>query len=717
LILLPKSLAQQKAMLRKERDMSGHLPLRVLEAIAFDTETTGLDASQARLLQLGAVRLKAGGLGADMFESKVDPGVPIPAASTRIHGLSTDHLAGGPPFTQAYARFRAYAADHVLIGHHVGFDLAILARECTLARVEPPRNRVLDTRLLAEICFPRLGSFTLDALASHLGLDVSNRHDALADAQVTGRLFLALVPKLKEKGIRTLAEAEAACKTLTSVLESYSRAGWVEPLAVAGQDAALARIDAYPFRHRVRDIAHRPPVIVSAQTRLGEAVTVMAEKGISSVFVTLPETSETGIITERDVIRLIGKTGRDVLDQPLSSLASRPLMSVPADAFIYRAIGRMERHHIRHLGVVDETGAMIGALSARDLLRLRSSDALALGDAVDTANSLADLEATWARMPHVAQRLSEEGVSASEIAAVVSREIGALTRRAAMEAEAQMQAEGHGGPPGPYAVLLLGSGGRGESLLIPDQDNAIIHADTDRSEHAGTWFIQLGRKMNQILDEIGIPLCKGHVMAGNPAWNGGLEQWRERFRHWTETVDPEDLLSVDIFFDFRLVAGDATLATALRSEALAHARHGLAMIKLLAKQLENWSPPVGFLGRIVTDDGRVDLKKGGLFPIVAAARCLALSHGMAERGTLERLRALMDAKIGAESDLAKLAHLHTVLESLILKQQLHDIAAGKPPTTTVEIKTLSREELSALKEGLSHLRIVPALVRDLLFSL
>lgn len=697
--------------------MTRHLPLRALEAVVFDTETTGLDASQARLLQFGAVHLKAGGLGAEPFECKVDPGVPIPAASTMIHGLSAQSLAGAPSFPQAYARFREYAGDHVLIGHNIGFDLAILARECALAGVDAPRNRVLDTRLLAELCFPRLGSFALDALASHLGLAVSNRHDALADAQLTAKLFLTLIPTLQDKGIRTLAEAETACKNLTNALESYSRAGWVEPLAGPGQDLALARIDAYPFRHRVRDIATMAPVMMPAHTRLSDAIALMAEKGISSVFVSFTDTTDTGIVTERDVIRLIGQQGRDVLDQPLSKFASRPLLSVPAEAFIYRAIGRMERHSIRHLGVVDETGAMIGALSARDLLRLRSSDALALGDAIDTANSLTDLATAWARMPQVARRLRDEGVTAGEIAAVISREIGALTRRAAKEAEGQMRAQGHGNPPGPYAVLLLGSGGRGESLLTPDQDNAIIHAATDKPELAGKWFIQLGNRMNRILDDVGIPLCKGNVMAGNPAWNGTFEQWQERFRHWTETVDPDDLLSVDIFFDFRFVAGDAALATTLRTKALERARNGLAMVKLLAKQLESWSPPLGFLGRIITDEGRVDLKKGGLFPIVAAARCLALSHGIAERGTVERLRALKAAEIGAESDLNKLIHTHEQFETLILNQQLQDSAEGRPPTTRVDIKQLTSEELAALKEGLSHSRIVPALVRDLLFSM
>ncbi len=139
-------------------------------------------------------------------------------------------------------------------------------------------------------------------------------------------------------------------------------------------------------------------------------------------------------------------TAREPRETP-SEIATRPLLTVPAEAFIYRAIGRMERRHIRHLGVVDEAGALVGALSARDLLRLRASDALALGDAIDTANTPADLARAWARLPSVIGRLRVEGVSAAECAGVIAREIGALTRRAAMDAEKRLEARGLGPAP------------------------------------------------------------------------------------------------------------------------------------------------------------------------------------------------------------------------------------------------------------------------------
>ena len=696
--------------------MSDSVPLIALDAVVLDTETTGLDPVKVRILQVGAVRLARGKL-AETFERKVNPGVPIPPETTKVHGLTAEILRGAPRFCDIHPELAAFAGPHVLIGHNIGFDLAVLERECALAGLPTFWTHILDTRFLGELCFPRLGGFTLDKFASHLGLDITDRHDALGDARLTAQIFLALVPILKTRNIRTLIEAEAACRRLTEALDSYSRAGWAEPVRPkAAPDSVLSRIDAFPFRHRVRDIASQPPAWIGPGLPLGAAIRVMAEKGISSVFVSAEEANLTepiGIITERDVIRLVGLDGPACLTRPSAELANRPLETVPADAFIYRAIGRMELKHIRHLGVVDEDGAMIGAISARDLLRLRASDALALGDAIDQSQTIGDLAAAWGRLPLVARRLLSEGVTAPEVAAIISREIGALTRRASREAERGMIEAGRGPAPAAFAVLVLGSGGRGESLLIPDQDNAVIHA----GDEADTpWFLEHGTRMNAILDDIGIPLCKGGVMAGQPAWNGTREAWRRRILGWTETVDPADLLAVDIFFDFRFVEGDAALAADLRQEALAAAHQARPMIKLLANQIGSWSPPLGFLGRIQTEDGRVDLKRGGLFPIVALARCLALSHAIGHRNTLDRLKSLRELKIGAERDLVMLEDAQGAFSGFILNQQIADIADGLPPTTRVELKRLSKEKQGELRERLSGLTIAPSLAHDLLFS-
>jgi CBS domain-containing protein len=175
----------------------------------------------------------------------------------------------------------------------------------------------------------------------------------------------------------------------------------------------------------------------------------LMERRVSSVFVAWEGAGEgaatpqdTGILTERDVLRAIASGGTAALDRPVKEFASRPLATVPADAFVYRAIGRMSRLKIRHLGAVDESGRIEGALSARDLLRLRAGEAVALGDEIDESADVHALAAAWAKLPAAARGLVVEGVEARDIAAVISRELGALTRRAAILGEARMREKG-----------------------------------------------------------------------------------------------------------------------------------------------------------------------------------------------------------------------------------------------------------------------------------
>ncbi len=696
--------------------MRAATPLIALEAVVFDTETTGLDPSSARMLQIGVCVVAEGVVRQERFATLIDPGIAIPPATTAIHGIRDEDVAGQPRFRDAFAAFEAFRAGRVVIGHTVGFDLAMLKRECGLAGLAFTPPPALDTRLLAEIAFPRLAGYTLEKLAAHLGIETSGfaRHDAAGDAGLTAAVFLALEPHLRTRGIRTLGEADQACRNLSAVATDQVRAGWVEPSA-RSSDEAMARIDPYPFRHRTGDVASPTPVMLQPDQTLHDAMRMMSEKRISSVFVGMPgqKASEIGILTERDVLRTLAARP-DAFADRIGTLASRPLASVPQDAFVYRAIGRMARLGVRHLAVVSEDGRVVGALSQRDLLRLRGGDAAAMGDSVDAATSVAGLAAGFARVPATARSLLEEGISASLIAAMVSREIGAMTRRAAELSVLKLEAAGLGPAPSPYAILVLGSGGRGESLLAPDQDNALVWAE-DVPE-AEAWFARFGAEMATLLDQAGVPLCKGGVMAREPGFRGSLQDWRRRIEGWATRNRPEDLLAVDIFYDFRVVAGDGHLAADLADIAFDVAARAPLLAKLLAGEVENYKPPLTLFGGLQAESGRVDLKKGGLFPIVAAARCLSLVHGVRVRGTVERLRALGTAGVGSSADFDMLIRAHGLIIGLLLEQQLKDIAAGAPPSNAIQLSTLEKARARELTEIVSRLRTVGTLVKDAMFK-
>jgi len=704
-------------------DPASATPLLALDAVVLDTETTSLDPARARIVEIGALRLVAGKLApAEKFHSLVDPRIPIPAESLKIHGIDSGRLQGAPDFPAAWKAASEFLGSAVVVGHTVDYDLAVIAAEAKRAGIAFHVPRALDVRILGEIARPNLSGFSLEHLAAWLGVSVEQRHSALGDALTTARIFTALVPLLRERGIRTLAEAEAACRKVADVIAAQGRPAIALPSpAHADAERTLARLDSYPYRHRIRDLMSKPPLYTAPEATLADAMRTLMEKRVSSVLVAPAGrsiagphlASESGILTERDVLRAIARDGAAALEKRVGDFANRPLAAVPADAFIYRAIGRMSRLRIRHLGAVDEAGRVVGALSARDLLRLRAAEAVSLGDEIDEASDVHELGRAWAKLAAVARALQVEGIGGRDVAAVISRELGALTRRAAMIGEERLLEAGQGGPPVPYAVLVLGSGGRGESLLAMDQDNAIIFADGEPEGPEDRWFAQLGTHVADILHEVGVPYCKGGIMAKNAPWRGSTRVWRERVASWITRSNPQDLLSVDIFFDLRAVHGDGAMAESLWRNSLDMAKGQLTFLKLLAENAGPLDPPLGFFG-IKTDNGRVDLKRGGLFGLVSAARLLALRFHVAERSTRARLEGVKALKIGGERDLEAMIDAHGVLLEAILAQQLIDIAAGRPPGNSVEVRRLSRPEQDRLKQALGNLKHVNHLERDLL---
>lgn len=696
-------------------------PLLSLSAVVLDTETTGPDAAKARIIQLGAVKLDQGKTGGRKLDMLINPDEPIDPAATRVHGIENADLSDAKRFIEIEPQLDAYIGRRVVIGHSVGYDLTVLRHEYELAgrHWQPPRS--LCTRLLTRATGTVLPDYSLDTIAGWLKLDITGRHTAIGDARATAQVFLALVPILRENGIRTLAEAESASRQFSSDVEQEHQAGWEagirapsETITGPGSMAALARIDSYPYRHRVRDVMSKPPVSVSSRTTLKAALNLLIDKGISSVFVEpVKSGGEFGIVTERDILRALHNDPDKGLSEPVTMAMSAPLDAVPEDVFVYRALGRMARIGVRHLGVHNRSGAICGALSSRDLLRQRATDALSIGDGIEQAEDSEALGAVWAELPVVAQSLVSEDVDPRKIASVISGELCALTKRAAELGEMRMAKAGLGPPPCGYAVMVLGSAGRGESLLAMDQDNAIIFENGEPGGTEDQWFEVLGNHIADILHETGVPYCTGGIMASKPDWRMSAANWNVRIRDWIRHSNPEDLLNIDIFFDGLPVHGDLSLGTGVWNEAfkLGHSSPGFQ--KLMAAVSANVSPPLGWFGRIKTGEGgRVDLKAGGLLPVFSGARVLAIRYDIRKRATPDRLAAAAGKPDTSAEDLNNITEAHKIILGAILEQQLEDIDSGIPLSNRIAVKRLTKEGQAQLRWALEQIEGMESAIGD-----
>jgi CBS domain-containing protein len=688
-------------------------PLIALDAVAIDTETTGLDARQARLIQIAALPLAGGRMRPeDRFERLVHPGIPIPRDAAAVHGITDALVANAPPFAEIAGNLEAYIGRAILIGYAIAYDLAVLEREYSIAARAVPRFRALDVRTLARLAAPSLADYSLEALCEWLEVKISGRHTALGDAKAAGEVFLALIPLLRAKSIRTLAEADAASRALAE-REAGATGGYL-PAAHAAVESApvLARIDSFPYRHRLRDVMSTPPAFAPPQTTAREAMRMLIQKRISSVFVPTPS-GAMGIVTERDLLRAIDAGGEAALAAPIGAFASAPLQTLSEDAFLYRAIGRLERLGFRHLGVTDQTGEIVGAVTTRNLLGHRATTAIVLGDAIDSAADAPALAAAWGRLTLMARSLMAEAVGPVTVCGVVSAEICAMTRRAAELAEEAMRNGGLGPPPVPYAVLVLGSAGRGESQLAADQDNAIIYAEGAEGGPEDRYFEQLATHMNETLDAAGVPFCKGGVMAKNRAWRKSVEDWHATIDKWMTGERATHLLNVDIFFDAVAVHGQAGLVDAVWSHAYDRAHAAIDFQNLLIESARERESPFGFFGRFRVDEkGRIDLKKYGLMPLFTAARVLSIRHDVRARSSTDRLRGAAAKGVVPWGAVEASIEAQRTLLASVLSQQLVDTEAGVPLSTRVAPDRLDKPHRQRLKTALRDVDTALELVAE-----
>lgn len=177
-------------------------PLKDLTFAVFDTETTGLMPNKDEIVQIGAVRVVNGRVvDGEALDLLVNPGRPIPPASTKVHGIFDDMVADAPGPADAVAQFHAFARDAVIVAHNAPFDMAFLqkhGRRTGLSFDHP----ILDTVLLSAVVYGTNEEHTLDALCTRLGITIPAqlRHTALGDAYATAEALSRLLPILVSQG-------------------------------------------------------------------------------------------------------------------------------------------------------------------------------------------------------------------------------------------------------------------------------------------------------------------------------------------------------------------------------------------------------------------------------------------------------------------------------------------------------------------------------------
>ncbi len=182
-------------------------PLNEIDFVVLDVEAIVASAKTARIIELGAYRVRGGQI-IDDFQTLINPEARLPRFIATMTGISDEMLAAAPKFAEIVNAWLDFAGDAVLVAHNSSFDLTLLNRE--IARVFPGyrlRNAELCTVSLARRLVSNSDGHNLDALADHFGIENPERHRAAGDALTTARILLCLLDQLEASGVRMLAEA------------------------------------------------------------------------------------------------------------------------------------------------------------------------------------------------------------------------------------------------------------------------------------------------------------------------------------------------------------------------------------------------------------------------------------------------------------------------------------------------------------------------------
>ncbi|MCM8594507.1 DUF294 nucleotidyltransferase-like domain-containing protein [Accumulibacter sp.] len=403
-----------------------------------------------------------------------------------------------------------------------------------------------------------------------------------------------------------------------------------------------SRRRAAPFSPYValRHLVRGQPLTAGPSTTVRDTLLLLDQRrGDAVVVVDQATRVPLGILTLHDVVRRIAIEGCD-LDAPVAGVMTSGLITIPADATAYQASVVMIRRGVRHLVLTDADGACYDVVSQGALYALPGAQSDELVRAILAAREIGELVVLAGQIRDFVGRLVVERVGADTLCQHISSLNDLLTVQVIELVAGQFDL-----PYVPWCWLVFGSEGRLEQTLVTDQDNGLIFAAESDEEAAGLRdaFLPFARAVNQALDTCGYPLCKGNIMASNPQWCLSADEWRKAFGMWLALPEPESLLHSSIFFDFRALYGQESLASELRGWLTERAWSYPIFLRGMTENTLNWESPLTWWNGFRYDGDKefphtIDLKKHGSRPFVDAARIHALARRIPDTNTCERLR-------------------------------------------------------------------------------
>lgn len=431
-----------------------------------------------------------------------------------------------------------------------------------------------------------------------------------------------------------------------------------------------------------------PALWLDASDPVLAAARLMKQHHASSVLINDP-TEGPGIFTRTDLIEFV-ISEQDAAVSPLGPLARRPLQTIQSSDFLYLAQLKMTTHTVQRL-VVMRGNEITGVLEQVELLSFLSNQSHIVLAQIERAGTLEELKAASTSMDELIGLLHGSGIKVTLIADLLCElRRHLLARTFSLLAPPEVLAH--------TCLLVLGSEGRGEQILKTDQDNALLI--DDGFEHPA--LESICQKFTSALLDFGYPPCPGGIMLSRPEWCCTRSQMRHRLLDWIRSASAENVMRLAIWADARAISGKAELLDEVRLSALPEL--DTPFLARFALPVLQFDVPLNMFSRLTTDAGsarnRLDLKKGGIFPMVHGVRSMAIQAGIHETGSLARIDELLARRLLAPEFAQDLRETLVFLQGLRLKHGQLALHAGRNADNLIDPAALSTLERDLLKDAL-----------------
>ena len=438
---------------------------------------------------------------------------------------------------------------------------------------------------------------------------------------------------------------------------------------------------------KVYDTYVHTPCIVDANTPIMTALKKMVNGKSKCIIVKNGPNYEHGIVTDSTIRKYVLFNNYDKF-APIGPIAIHPIISIKYDDYLSDALLLMTKNSIKRL-IVFKNEKVYGILEQLDLLSYFANHSHLVSIQIKKAKNIEELKYASLDFINIIKKLHAKGTKVEYISQLISE----LNEKIYEKLYEMIMPKNLANKA---ALLVMGSEGRKEQILKTDQDNALIIDDFEDEKEFEPYML----KLNKTLLDFGFPKCNGNIMVSNPYWRKRSKDFLSEIERWLEAPSGDDYMHFAIFFDSICVAGKNELLDKLKNEIFKNIRGKDIIMSNFAKASLLFETPIGMFSNLKTEHNQLDVKKGGIFPIVQGIRSLALENKITKTNTIDRIKELVKMGILEERFSSELIESFDTLINLRLKKRLSELEINKKSIDNIiNISNLNKLELDLLKDS------------------